>query len=252
MGVRLFSSKSEYESAEAREAINAIPYCVALECSSRGHAIKFSLPTSKCPGASRALGLTPPSRDYHEGTSAFELGLYRDVEVAAHVAQEMKNADKHYYGVEIKPALQFRDSPDVFIVVDNAMCIMRIVQGHSYHFASTNNFAMRGNQAFCVELTTTPLNTDEINVSLLCSGTRYSAGWDESELAVGIPRSCVAKVADGVRQSANATEPDERKTLIRNALRKIGDLAPDICDKEAYYHLQNRKNKQRKESNGQV
>ena len=42
-------------------------------------------------------------------------------------------------------------------------------------------------QALCEECTTRPFESNEVNISMLCSGTRCVAQWQKDELRIGIP-----------------------------------------------------------------
>ena len=63
--------------------------------------------------------------------------------------------------------------PDVVIVVSTPYNIMRLIQGYSYYYGSYKGFKMAGNQAMCAEITACTYVTNEINTSMMCSGTRF-------------------------------------------------------------------------------
>lgn len=95
---------------------------------------------------------------------------------------------------------------------------MRVIQGYTYHNAIHKEFSMSGNQGICVEATAYPLIHNTLNMSLLCSGTRFLAAWSENEAAIGIPFSLFNEVVDGIYKTVNAVEMDERKTQISESL----------------------------------
>lgn len=64
---------------------------------------------------------------------------------------------------------------------------MRIIQGYSHFHGYTTNLQTVGLQAVCQDLTTYPYNTQDINITFLCPGTRLVANWQQDELGIGIP-----------------------------------------------------------------
>lgn len=98
--------------------------------------------------------------------------------------------------------------------------MMRVIQGYAYHYGVTKNISMSGNQAICAESTVYPYINNTINLSFLCSGTRYLANWSENEVAVGMPYPIFLNVIDGIYNTVNAVEMNERKQKINKALSK--------------------------------
>lgn len=249
VGIKLLSTQEEYNSLDVKPLTNPISYCVAVKSASMGHRIKLSLKTSGCGGSSRVLGLIKPGSGYYDGTDSFNLGLYRNKELARECAGQMTMLVSDTYGVVVQPVEYFTGdmTPDVVIVISNPRECMRILQGYSYHFGITKDISMSGNQGVCSELTAYPLVNNTINISLLCSGTRYLAGWEENEMAAGIPFTMFSKVIDGIYQTINPIEMDERKENIQRSLREanIGDLCIQY-GKTYYTELEKLKRKMRK------
>jgi hypothetical protein len=91
--------------------------------------------------------------------------------------------------------------------------------------------------------------TEDINVSLFCSGTRFLAGWKDYEVVVGIPYSRLETVVEGIRMTVNAVEPDERKTEIADKLERLGYNRDEIVLGDTYYlRLEREKIEARKKS----
>lgn len=77
--------------------------------------------------------------------------------------------------------------------------------------------------------------TDDINVSLLCIGTRHKAGWADNELAVGIAYSRFQTVVQGVMETINIMDSNEKKTVIEQKLKAAGLAYPQIQYDCNYY-----------------
>jgi uncharacterized protein (DUF169 family) len=250
VGVKLLATEEEYNFYKIEPLKNPLSYCVAVKSASLGHRIKFNAETSGCGGSSRVLGLAKPSSTYYDGTDCFNLGLYKDKELAKQCASQIVVLDRSTYGVVIQPIEYFSESmaPDVVLIICNPRECMRIMQGYSYHYGVTKSISMSGNQGICSELTAYPLKNNTINVSFLCSGTRYLASWEENEAAAGMPFSMFSKVIDGVYQTINPIEMDERKQKIQKNLQEvnINDLSIEY-GKTYYTELEKLKREMKKD-----
>lgn len=107
------------------------------------------------------------------------------------------------------------------IVVSTPYNIMRLIQGYSYYYGSYKGFKMAGNQAMCAEITACTYVTNEINTSMMCSGTRFLSKWQKDEMAMGIPGDKYEKVIQGVYHTADPLERDADKERIKKHLKRI-------------------------------
>ena len=80
---------------------------------------------------------------------------------------------------------------------------------------------MAGNQAMCAEITACTYVTNEINTSMMCSGTRFLSKWQKDEMAMGISGDKYEKVIQGVYHTADPLERDADKERIKKHLKRI-------------------------------
>lgn len=249
VGVKLLASEEEYNAYNINQLVNPLSYCVAVKSATLGHSIKFNYKTSGCGGSSRVLGLVKPSSNYYNGTESFKLGLYKDKELAKQCASQIIALDKKVYGVVVQPIECFNETsvPDVVIIICKPRECMRIMQGYTFNFGVTKSICMSGNQGICSEITAYPLINNTINVSFLCSGTRYLANWDKDEAAVGMPFTIFSEVIDGIYKTINPIEMDDRKHQIKKNLQEVGlnDLSIEY-GKTYYTELEKVKREKRK------
>lgn len=246
VGIKIVYSKEEFDLYSGKEIIAPMSYCVAVRSATLGHSIKIKGSMSGCGGSTRALGLAKPSEDFYNGKSGYSLGLYCSEELASKVSLKMNLCKKEAYGVIVKPLEQYEKDPDVVLIVSNTRECMRIIQGYTYFYGMNNNFCLTGNQAVCVEATVTPIITNEINISMFCSGTRFLAKWKDYEVIIGIPFNKFSKTVEGIRMTVNAVEPDERKHIISKKLKLAGYDNEFITFGETYYtKLEDEKRKKR-------
>jgi uncharacterized protein (DUF169 family) len=235
VGVKLARTKEAFDGFQARELCAPLSYCVCVKCAMDGAALKFTAQNSGCPGSTRALGMEKPGKAFYDGREGIMLGLYRDKSLSAKVAASMKIISTTTYGVIVKPLEAFELAPDIVLIVTDTKNLMRLIQGYTNMYGMHSNFNMIGNQAVCVECTVNPLQTGKMNISMFCSGTRYLARWKNTEAMAGIPYPIFSRVIEGVRQTVNAVEMNERKSMIEKKLRHAGICDMDIIYDHTYY-----------------
>ena len=235
VGVKLVYSKHEFELYDAKQLQYPTAYCVAVKHAMNGLALKMTKECSRCGGSTKALGFAAPTEGFYSGQEGCALGLYESFAVGSAVAGQMAYISPGTYGVVVKPLEQFEREPDVVIIMSDSYTIMRIVQGYSYVYGVQPHYNILGNQAICVECTSYPMLNNRINISLLCSGTRFLAKWKETDVAAGIPYELFTNVIKGVRNTANAVETNANKKNIQLNLEKLGLDRSDIRLDDAYY-----------------
>lgn len=235
VGVRIINNKEEYDSIDARQVKSKITYCYMIKRGASGQHFKAKADNFWCEGALKALGLVDVPENVTSGEVYESLGLYTNREVAKHAQKDVKYIEERNYGIEVFP---LDDNPskkfDVAIIVDKSYPIMRISQGYSFYYGINKSIRIGGNQAICSESTATPYLEDDINISMLCSGTRFFAKWDEEDISIGIPYSKMSNIIDGIIHTINPTESNEKKLKIIEELSKRDiDLGIEI-DKNYY------------------
>lgn len=235
VGVKLAYSKEEYEAIDAKELTSPLEYCVSVRSAGLGHSIKFVKENSRCVGSTRALGFEKPSQAFYSGDEGCQLGLFVDSKVAEETNKQVKMLDRPPYGIIVKPLQAFEVDPDVVIVVGKAREMMRLAQGYTCTYGLQPHLSLSGNQALCVECTATPVLTGAMNLSLMCSGTRFLARWGDDEVGMGIPYEKFMGTVQGVWDSVNGTEPDERKKEIKESMEALGCTCDNMTFGTAYY-----------------
>lgn len=247
VGVKLVRTMEAYNFYKARDIAKPLAYCVCVKSAMHGAALKFTARTSGCMGSTRALGLEKPGNDFLDGGEGCMLGLFIDKALAGGVARKMAINNTPIHGVIVKPLELFETAPDVVLIVTDTKNLMRLIQGYTYMYGMQANFNMTGNQAVCVESTVYPMQTGRMNVSMFCSGTRYLAKWKNTEAMAGIPFDKFDGVIEGVRQTVNPVEMNDRKRVIETKLHAAGffDMAI-VYDRTYYTDLEKQKTEKRK------
>ncbi|MDO4312022.1 MAG: DUF169 domain-containing protein [Eubacteriales bacterium] len=220
VGIKLLKSPDEFEQADAVRLKGAINYCQMVAAAVRGNRIKAKDENFLCRSGARVLGIDPADPKNSRGERWAQLGLYKDEDLSGNIRKELVYSEEKQYGVLVSPIEQMDDFPDVVQIIANPYNCMRIVQGYAYHYGMPKSVNLIGNQAVCLECTGRPYVLKDMNLSLLCIGTRHRAGWNDDEMAVGIPGEQIADVADGLIRTINLMENDQNKAVIEKKLRE--------------------------------
>lgn len=234
VGVTFFFNQIDYEKVPEQVIKTPTSYCAMIRMATHGYARKAMSEHVRCPGARRALGLTPPDDDYLSGRRYQSLGLYKDIECARDTAAQVSLMKDRVYGFSLQPLSNCTVPPHVIIAICDPNQAMRLVQGYIYNFGPVQPMGSMGMQGVCAELTVRPFQTKELNVSLLCSNTRFTCSWNDGELGVGMPYTVFAGIVDGVISSINSTESDKKKHAIT---RRAAELNMEMAVQfgTAYY-----------------
>lgn len=237
VGIKFLYSKEDFDAAEAKQIQKKLPYCVMVKSAAAGSLFKVDKHNFGCPDGAVSLGL------YNELTEGFEdrepdffisgkryaePGVYKDLATAQKTMANIVILKKKPHGLMLGPLEKFEDDPDVVIIVADTYNMMRLIQGYSYEYGTFSNFRMAGNQAICSECTAYPLVNNNVNVSMLCSGTRQNSSWTASEVAMGMPYEMFPKVLNGVYQTINPLVRDEQKKIIEDNMKKTNEVIIDI------------------------
>lgn len=236
VGIKFLFGKDAFDEEKARQIKKKINYCVLVKSAMTGRALKATGEDLACLAGARALGLSAID-DYHKsGQNGKRLGLYRDMATAKNVRDGMSYCDHKAYGVVVRPLDDCKEEPDVAMVMTSPYNVMRIIQAYSYHYGIQTSFKMTGNQAVCSESTAYPYLSNDINVSMLCIGTRHRAGWKDSELAVAFPFNRFGMIVDGIMKTINIMDDNQKKTIIEQKLSKNGITDFNVEYDRNYYH----------------
>lgn len=220
VGMKFLFTDEEYRQANAKPINAQIHYCVMVKTAMSGTGIKAAANNFGCPGSARALGMMELEERFISGRHYHGLGLYQDLITAKSVRNNMTLCQHKAHGVMIKPLEEFDQEPDIVLVVTNPYNAMRLVQGYTFIYGLHTSYKMSGNQALCSECTAYPFESNNINVSMLCGGTRNKAGWGDEELGIGIPYNRFLAMIDGVYKTVNAIEPNHHKSRIEAKLKR--------------------------------
>lgn len=226
IGIDLIKTKKEFDQIDAILPKQSMNYCTMVKSASCGHFIKGNSSSFRCRSGPRVLGIDKNDFKNSNGENWAKLGLYENEILSKEIRMNLPYLKESFYGIVAAPLEILEKEPKVVIIIDRPYIMMRLLQGYSYYFGQPKNINMIANQAICLECTANVYNFDELNISLLCTGTRHKNRWDEEDMAIGIPWSKFDYVAKGVYETLNIMEDNKNKKEIEKKLKKnnINDL----------------------------
>lgn len=222
VGIKFFFDKDEFENFKIPQRDRKLTYCNAVQQASKGRSMKLTKENQGCPNGAMALNFVDVPEPIANGKGRFSKNIYDSVETSKKINDDMEFMERRVFGISVMPLENYEESPDIVIVVSKSYSIMRIIQGHGHFNGYTNNLRTVGLQAVCQDLTTYPYNTQDINISLLCPGTRLVADWEMDEIGIGIPFEKWNEIVQGVVETANPFERDGKKKVIIENLEEKG------------------------------
>lgn len=222
VGVKFFYDKESFDNFEVDQRDRKVTYCNAVQLATKGSSMKLTKENQACPNGAFALNFTDVPEPIANGMGRLKKGIYDNQEISKSINDEMEFNKERPYGVAVMPLEKYDVNPDVVIIVGGSYEIMRVIQGYGHHYGYPQNLKTVGLQAVCHDLTTYPLNHNDINITLLCPGTRLVADWIENELGVGIAWDKVEKTVDGIKMTTNPFSRDKAKKEIIKKLEAEG------------------------------
>lgn len=237
VGIKFLFSEEDYDRADAKQITNIMNYCVIVKLAMNGMVLKARGDDLACLAGARALGLKEIDNLQRSGQIGKKLGLYHDMSTSKKTRDGMSYCDHSAYGIIIKPLEEYNEEPDIVILISNPYNVMRVVQGYSHYYGIQTSFKMTGNQAICSESTAYPYLSNDINVSVLCIGTRHKAGWKDNEMSISFPFNRFVKITEGIMNTINIMDDNAKKKVIENKLLENGIRNFEIKYDHNYYKI---------------
>lgn len=218
VGVKFLKTKEDYDIFDADTRENKVTYCNSVHLASKGQRLKLTDAHQACGKGAVAVGLRDEPEPMANGKARFKFGAYDSLETSKDVAKKMDFIKEKYYGYAVMPLDEFKENPDVVIVISGSYNVMRLIQGYAYKHGNTAKINTVGLQALCRDLTSYVYNQDTINISFLCPGTRLVANWKENELGFATSFSHWYDIVEGIIETTNPFERDKNKKKISDKL----------------------------------
>lgn len=218
VGIRFLFIEEEYEDCTAEQLATKTTLCGLAAQAMKGKVVKAKNGCFTCQGGPHLLGMKPIPSFICSGKEYYEFGLYADMAIARQAQNGLCAINQKIYGIVIGP-LEKMENADVVLFLCDAWQAMRVVQGYTYYHGRAQNIGMIGNQGVCSDLVARPYYMNDINISMLCMGTRIFTEAEDGELGIGMPAHLFVDVIEGIRHTINAATEERRKKELHERLK---------------------------------
>ncbi len=186
VAVKLLSERSEIP-AGVTEIKEKVRHCEMVQKARGGDVFYATKEQHACAGGAGALGIVETPEKIKSGEFYFGLGRFKTLESAKKTMDAVPRTGKHFVGSLYAPLEKADFKPDVVVVIGNPKQLLKIAQSNIYEKGGRNNVSFSGIQSVCADAVAQPYNTNEMNASFGCDGSRKFAKIADDELVVGIP-----------------------------------------------------------------
>src|SRR5659263_92310 len=164
----------------------------------KGEKFYSTLKEHKCIGGAAVMGLTEIPENVANGEYYYKLGAFASNEASRNTMESVPRIEKASKFALYAPLESANFSPDMVIVLCTPKQSMQIVQAQLYSGGGRVQTGFAGKQSLCGDIVANTLNTNSVQVSLGCSGSRKHANIGDNELIVGIPAEKIEQIVNSL------------------------------------------------------
>lgn len=154
----------------------------------------------KCRGGAAVIGLAEIPENVANGDYYYKLGAFASNEASRNTMESVPRIEKPSKYAIYSPLGSANFSPDMVVVLCTPKQAMQIVQADLYTDGGRIQTGFAGKQSLCGDIVANTLNTNSVQVSLGCSGSRKHAKIDDNELIVGIPLEKIGQLVNSLEK----------------------------------------------------
>jgi uncharacterized protein (DUF169 family) len=190
-------------------------YCQLLMLARNGQTLMLNAEKIACPAAKAALGLGPLVEKISTGEMLCTLGLFANKEAAAKTMRMIPRIKEgSAKAVVAGPLRDFPMEPDVIVIESVPENIMWLGLARNFREGGRLSFNSSIFQAECVDVTTVPYLTGEINMTPGCYGCRQATDTPPEHMFIGIPAKLLPEIIESLEVlSEKAMKAVREKTV---------------------------------------
>lgn len=148
----------------------------------------------QCKGGAAVIGLMDIPENVANGEFYYKLGAFASKEASRNTMELVPCIERVSKFSLYAPLDSASFSPDMVVVICSPKQAMQIIQAGLYREGGRVQTGFAGKQSLCGDIVANTLNTNSIQVSLACSGSRKHAMIGDNELIVGIPAEKIEEI----------------------------------------------------------
>jgi len=174
-------------------------YCQLLMLARQGQTLMLTPEKIACPAAKAALGLGTLAEKISSGDMLCALGLFKNKEAAAKTMRMIPRIQEgSTKAVVAGPLKDFPMDPDVIVVESVPEHIMWLGLARNFKEGGRLSFTSSIFQAECVDVTSVPYLTGEINMTPGCYGCRQATDTPPEHMFIGIPAKLLPEIIESL------------------------------------------------------
>jgi uncharacterized protein (DUF169 family) len=154
----------------------------------------------KCRGGAAVIGLTEIPENVADGKYYYKLGAFASIEASRNTMESVPRIEKSSKFALYAPLESVNFSPDIVVVLCTPKQAMQMIQADLYTDGGRVQTGFAGKQSLCGDIVANTLNTNSVQVSLGCSGSRKHAKIEDNELIVGIPVERIEQLVNSLEK----------------------------------------------------
>lgn len=195
-------------------------YCQLLMEARNGNTFTLTEANITCPAAAAALGFKPLPEKIRDGDMLQTMGLFESKEAASATMKTMTHLKPNEINAVTAAPLEKADfKPDLVIIEDKPEKIMWLALASIHKKGGRCSFNTAVFQALCVDVTTIPYRTGEVNACYGCYGCRDSTDISDNEALIGIPWNKLDEIVSSLEALSEKAIPKARSKGILDIYR---------------------------------
>lgn len=226
VGIRFLVYKKEYDENPGSEMADTT-LCKMVSQAGNGLRTKTSAKGLHCLAGAYASGMSEIPEEVSSARAEYSRCMYESFAIARQVFTSKKYIPQKIYGIEISP-LEMMGEADLALIIGTAKDMMRVMQGYARYYGVAKNILTTGTSGVCSDLISKPAVNNDINVSLLSSGSRKNGSFSAKEMGIAMPIHYIADTMAGILETVNLTENNKPKEEILKRLNYPEELGFSI------------------------
>ena len=191
--------KNEDELPEGYDLIDEkIRHCEMVRKASLGEKFYSTIEQQLCLGGAGAIGLRDMPEKLANGEKYYSLGRFKNLETAKKLTSKLSIVKERFWGIVYAPLDEADFEADVVEIITRPVGGMKLAQSIVYKSGEKITPSFAGIQSLCGDAFSNPYNSNNVNFTLGCDGSRKSADIKDDEMIVGISKAKFDEVISGL------------------------------------------------------
>lgn len=174
-------------------------HCEMIKKASFGDKFYSTYEEQTCKGGAGALGLGDMPAKLASGEKYFELGRFKDLDIAKKTLSKLSIIKEKHKGLIYAPLDEADFEIDVIVIIAEPITGMKLAQSVVYTNGDKFRANFAGIQSLCGDAVSYPYIENDANITVGCDGSRKAAKVLDEELAIGISSDKFEEIIENLK-----------------------------------------------------